>query len=217
MDNAAQTGVPQAMRQRLRADERRQQIVECAFAMIAEAGLESFRTRDVADRAGINSATLHHYFATKEALIEGVASHLANLYRELRSPAKPARAAPRALQALRREFADAQYLRKEHSDMLAVSAEFMLQARRDRTAAQAISALHQHWRGQVEAIIRDGQTAGVFRAGIDPTAGSMVVVGALWSATGLLHTSDQEFNRVCVELESWLVGADPSGRERKAR
>lgn len=209
--------VPVPVRQRLQADERRQQIVECAFAMIAKAGFENFRTRDVADRAGINSATLHHYFATKEALIEGVASHLEGLYRDLRSPTAPDPNAPRALQALRREFDDARCLRKDHPDMLAVSAEFMLQAKRDRTAARAISAMHQHWRGQVEAIVRDGQTAGVFGLGIDPRAASMVVVGALWSATGLLHASDEEFDRMCVELESWLRETGQDRRDETAR
>jgi hypothetical protein len=57
----------------------------------------------------------------------------------------------------------------------------------------------------------------VFGAGIDPTAGSMVVVGALWSATGLLHASDEEFNLVCFEVESWLLGTSSSRREGKAR
>lgn len=37
--------------------------------MIADAALEKFRTRDVAAKAGINTATLHHYFPTKEDLI----------------------------------------------------------------------------------------------------------------------------------------------------
>ncbi len=185
--------------------------------MIAEAGFENFRTRDVADRAGINSATLHHYFATKEALIEGVASYLEGLYRDLRSPAEPEPNVPPALQALHREFADARCLREAHPDMLAVSAEFMLQAKRDRTAARAIAAMHQHWRGQIEAIVRDGQTAGVFGVSIDPTAASMAVVGALWSATGLLHASDKEFDRMCLELETWLREAGRDRREGPAR
>lgn len=64
---------------RLRGHIRRQQIVEAAFAMIAEAGHERLRTRDVANRVGINPANLHHYFATKELLIVGVVAHLETL------------------------------------------------------------------------------------------------------------------------------------------
>jgi AcrR family transcriptional regulator len=206
-----------AARQRLQADERRKQILRCGFAMIAESGLENFRTRDVADRAGINSATLHHYFPTKEALIEGVAAHLEGRYRELRSAAAPELGATPALQALRREFADARCLREEHSDMLAVSAEFLLQARRDRTAARVISSMHQHWRAQIESIVRDGQSAGVFGLDLEPVAASMVVVGALWSATGLFHASSADFDRLCAELESWLRGSGQLQRDGAAK
>lgn len=213
MDTAPKRSTPPAARQRLQADERRQQIVERAFAMIAEAGFENFRTRDVADRVGINSATLHHYFTTKEALIEGVGAYLEGRYRDLSGPVASDFGVPPALQALRREFADARCLREEHPDMLAVSSEFLLQVRRDRTAAHAISSMHQHWRRQIELIVRDGRSTGVFGRHVDPAAVSMVVVGALWSATGLLHASSEEFNRMCAELETWLTGQPPELRE----
>lgn len=72
------------VRRRLKADDRRRQIVETAFDTIAEKGFEGLRTRDVAERVGINSATLHHYFPTKEALVEGIAEHLERLYANTR-------------------------------------------------------------------------------------------------------------------------------------
>ena len=61
---------------RLNPDVRRKLIVEAAFKAIADEGFEGLRTRDIADRVGINCATLHHYFPTKEDLIAGVADHL---------------------------------------------------------------------------------------------------------------------------------------------
>ena len=43
-----------------------------AYKRLAEAGFEGLRTRDVAADAGVNIATLHYYFPSKEALIRGV-------------------------------------------------------------------------------------------------------------------------------------------------
>src|SRR5919199_526155 len=52
--------------------ERRRALVTAAFQRIAAEGFEGLRTRDVAADVGVNIATLHYYFPTKEALIRGV-------------------------------------------------------------------------------------------------------------------------------------------------
>ena len=51
-------------------------IAAAARALIAERGFEGLRTRDIADRVGINIATLHYHVPTKEALIELVAQSM---------------------------------------------------------------------------------------------------------------------------------------------
>src|ERR687886_393282 len=57
-----------------RADRRRA-LVDAAFRRLARDGFEGLRTRDVAADVGLNVATLHYYFPTKEALIRGVIGH----------------------------------------------------------------------------------------------------------------------------------------------
>ena len=57
-----------------------------AYRLIAERGLEELRTRDIAAEVGINIATLHYYFRTKEQLIAAVVEHMALLFRTLRAP-----------------------------------------------------------------------------------------------------------------------------------
>jgi TetR/AcrR family transcriptional regulator, regulator of cefoperazone and chloramphenicol sensitivity len=196
---------------RLSGDARRQQIVDAAFAMISETGLERLRTRDVASRVGINPATLHHYFATKELLVEGVAAHLEGLFRKLR--ASDENAPPSSPQAaLRAEFADARYCRRERPEMLAVAAEFSVDAKRARMASATIFRMHEHWRAGIERIIRDGQSGGAVSKAVRPAAASMIVVGALWGATTLLDADDAAFVALCTELEAWLF--QPS-QERK--
>src|ERR1700757_1598382 len=85
---------------------RRDSLGRAAFACLAADGFEGLRTRSVADRAGVNIATLHYYFPTKEALIGGVADFLASRFVTLHAPRKPSTGSP-ALDRLQQEFADA--------------------------------------------------------------------------------------------------------------
>ncbi|TMG42173.1 MAG: helix-turn-helix transcriptional regulator, partial [Chloroflexi bacterium] len=50
-------------------EDRHEALVQAAFNQIAERGFEGLRTREVAAEVGVNIATLHYYFPTKEALI----------------------------------------------------------------------------------------------------------------------------------------------------
>jgi AcrR family transcriptional regulator len=88
-------------------DERRNSLVRAAFACLATDGFEGLRTRSVADRVGVNIATLHYYFPTKEALIGGVADFLATQFITLHAPPVAPTDSP-ALDRLR-QFADAHF------------------------------------------------------------------------------------------------------------
>src|SRR5229473_6811702 len=63
------------------SERRRQELVHAAFNQIAERGFEGLRTRDVAAEVGVNVATLHYYFPTKESLIRGVLDHAMSRFR----------------------------------------------------------------------------------------------------------------------------------------
>jgi len=194
-------------RRRLKAEDRRQQIVETAFAMVAEKGFEGLRTRDVAARVGINSATLHHYFPTKEALVEGVAAHLEDRYRRGRAPERAAdEDAPAALRRLRLEFADVTFFWREDPRTWAVSRELMLRAPRDEAVAALVTRLNERWCAGVERVLAEGRDAGVFRAGLDPSAAALAVVGALWGSIVLTHPTQERFAAVCREIEAGLTG-----------
>src|SRR6266702_941729 len=66
--------------------DRRGALVRAAYNQIAERGFEGLRTREVASEVGVNIATLHYYFATKEKLIEGVVEHAMNRFRSTLEP-----------------------------------------------------------------------------------------------------------------------------------
>lgn len=191
---------------RLKAEDRRQQIVETAFETIAQEGFEGLRTRDVASRAGINSATLHHYFPTKEDLIKAVGAHLEAAYRDERAPVREAVGdVPAALRELRQEFADVAFFRRERPWMWAVSREFTLRAPRDDSVAQVIARLHGRWRAEIARVLTAGREAGVFRSDLAPGPAALAVMGALWGALSLVPVPDADFEAVCREIESWLA------------
>src|SRR3989454_6739656 len=67
-------------------EDRRGALVRAAYNQIAERGFEGLRTREVAGEVGVNIATLHYYFPTKEKLIEGVVEHAMERFRTTLAP-----------------------------------------------------------------------------------------------------------------------------------
>lgn len=56
------------MKERLSAEERRQQIVEAAIELFSRKGFRGTRTREIAEAAGISEAMIFKHFATKRDL-----------------------------------------------------------------------------------------------------------------------------------------------------
>jgi AcrR family transcriptional regulator len=177
--------------------------VEKAFATVVVTGLEGLRTREVASRAGINIATLHHYFPTKEDLILAVGHHLEAGYIQ----GRPRRSVARTpLAALRQEFDDVAFFRTQRPEWLAVSREFATRASRDPAAAAVQARLMSGWERSIASVLRQGIAAGVFRQNLDPRAASLFIVRALWAGTVFLPLSDRDFKALCRELERAVVG-----------
>jgi AcrR family transcriptional regulator len=190
-----------------RGEERRRALIEAAFASIAQDGFEGLRTRDIAKRAGVNVATLHHYFPTKEALVRAVAIRLAALHSLGRAPAvgRDTSGELTAVEELRIEFADARYFRVERPDIASVWTEFALRAGRDKALQPVLSRINAAWETDIERILDKGVRDGTFRPDLDPKAGAHVVMATLWSANSLVGIDTPAFERSCKELERWLT------------
>ena len=65
-------------------EKRTLELTVAAYERIAKGGFERLRTRDVANDAGVNVATLHYYFPTKEKLIEAVVGYAMGRFRTIR-------------------------------------------------------------------------------------------------------------------------------------
>src|SRR3954470_5066072 len=115
-------------RPREQSGVRRSAIAAAARALIAERGFEGLRTRDIADRVGINIATLHYHVPSKEALIELVTETMIVEFRAQAINRPRAHLSP--AERLEHEFTDFQEMFTQKRDVLAVMSELMERARR---------------------------------------------------------------------------------------
>lgn len=181
--------------------DRRQSLLKATFEIIATEGFEGLRTRSVAERAGVNIATLHYYYPTKENLIEAFAAYLGQIFINLHAPPVPS-TGRRGLDRLRQEFADSAFYLSEHQDLMAVMGELGLRARRDPLVQQNLQWMLYYWRQNLAGIVQEGVQDGSFRPDIDPDQATTTLI-ALFSGMGVLNPEDIEHVRQAVE--QWLV------------
>jgi len=179
---------------------RRQDLVRAAFNRIADAGFEGLRTRDVAADAGVNVATLHYYFPTKEALIRGVVGHAMMRF----SQSMPREGS--AAEQLRWHLSFLRRLLKEDTQLFAVLAELTLRAPRDPVIAGILQNTDEPWHRKVAALLRSALEQGCIDAGIDPEDGAAFIIAAIkgLSLPGNPEIHDRRVDQTFDQLERWL-------------
>lgn len=184
-------------------DKRSLSLVRAAYEVIAEEGFEGLRTRSVADRAGINIATLHYYFPTKEALIRGLAEYLASLFVSVHAPPVSSTGSA-ALDRLHQEFADARFYRLERPDLLVVIQELTLRAHRDPAVRSIITPLTYQWRAGLQQLIEEGISEGVFRPDLVPVVAATLLASTISGAINFTVGAEL-LDSVFREIEQWLI------------
>lgn len=184
---------------RLHGEDRRQALVQAAFRQIAEHGFEGLRTRDVAAEAGVNIATLHYYFPTKEALIRGVVASAMGRFRATLAPhGVPDHQLANHLRALRG------LLQKEPAIRL-VMAELALRSARDASLARILKETHDEWHRTLRGLLRRGAAKGGLRRDLDSDDAASLIIAALTSMM-LPTMSSARRDQTFHELERWLGG-----------
>jgi AcrR family transcriptional regulator len=182
--------------------DRRRAIADAARALIVEKGVEGLRTRDIAERVGINVATLHYHVPTKEALIGLVADTMREEFRN-QSLLRPRQHLTPA-ERLEHEFFDAREMYFEHPEVIAVMSELMERGRRDPVIKAAIKPILSKWREMLGDILADGVADGTFRPDLDPVAGAHIFVGSIIGFWRGSDGSPEFFERLCDELRRAL-------------
>lgn len=176
-----------------------------AYSLIAEKGFEGFRTRDVAAKVGINSATLHYYFPTKESLVQAVVEHL---MKELRNPRAPVGEKPSAAARLRAEFNDIRIRLKQTPEQLVVLTELAMRAWRDPAVARILHYLDEGWRNHLISIFEQGIAEKIFRSDLDPITTASTLMAQLrglgFQAQFGTAAIDKLVDHIALQTEHWV-------------
>src|SRR2546428_10072022 len=127
--------------------DRRRALVAAAYRRIASDGFEGLRTRDVANDVGVNIATLHYYFPTKEALIRSVIGYAMQRF----VATMPGEGSP--LDQLRGHLRALATLLKHDQQLWAVMGELVLRAPRDADLGHIFRQTDGYWHRTLRDLI----------------------------------------------------------------
>jgi AcrR family transcriptional regulator len=181
-------------------------IAAAARSLIAERGFEGLRTRDIADRVGINIATLHYHVPTKERLIEIIAQSMRDEF-IAQAMSRP-REGLGPIEELKLELSDFRGTVRDNPELLAVFAELVERSRRDERVEAAIRPMQAYWHKQLVDMFARGREDGSFRRDIDPPAAALVMMGAMIVSQRHLFSGVAQYDRVADELLRCFVNPD---------
>jgi AcrR family transcriptional regulator len=180
------------------AERRRQELVAAAFDQIASGGFEGLRTREVAAQVGVNIATLHYYFPTKESLIRGVLERAMERFRSTLAPhGSPA-------DQLRNHLRDVRRLLAEEPELGSVMAELSLRAGRDRKIGAILAEMYAAWHVTMRGLLRRGVREGNLRPELDSDGVAALIVATLTAATLPTMAGSPRTDQALRQLERWL-------------
>lgn len=158
-------------------DVRRRSLVLAAYQLIAEKGFEHLRTRDVAERADVNIATLHYYFASKQDIIPEVVEHLFQEFRAIPIPTDEGEVIT-ALHRVRGMLQAIRTLFEAKPELFIVLSELVLHSLRDDSLRESLVQLDEGWHGYFVYLIQEGIKQGLFRSDLNPasTATSLIIL-----------------------------------------
>jgi AcrR family transcriptional regulator len=179
-------------------EDRRQALVRAAYNQIAENGFEGLRTREVAAEVGLNIATLHYYFPTKEALIGGVVDYAMQRFRSTLAPhGSPADQLASHLRAVRD-------LLHDEPQLGGVMGELALRSARDPQIAAIMESTNDAWDRTVRGLLQRAVRHGHLRPELDSDDVAAVIIAVLTSMTLPTVGSVARTDRVLRQLERWL-------------
>lgn len=172
LSSTAETDSPTALR-------RKHQIAQAARAELLEKGFEGLRMRAVADRCGINVATLDYHAGGKDGLIALVAQSLVADFRARRSQTDRSRMT--GIEELAQELCDFRAIRLERPDIHPIMSTLSRRAPNEPAIAQHILPMKAFWLDKMADIMRKGAADGSLRPDLDPLPAARVFVWSILS------------------------------------
>ncbi len=154
-------------------DDRREQMLRAAVAVIAERGFPDTRIADVGKRVGASSALVIYYFGTKDRLLTEALRYSEDLfYSEVSTRLAQVPGATDKLETLVRLSCMTEQIDGMPGSWV-LWLDLWAQAVRHPEVARDREELDARWRDQIVSIVRAGQESGEFDA-IDPDRFSLL-------------------------------------------
>lgn len=195
--------VVKGKRHRECAGDRIHAIVAAARELIVENGLEGLRTRDVAERVGINIATLHYHVPTKVALVELVAQSVKGEFKHRYETVFVE--GMTGQQRLRIKLDNFLEVFQDRQTLAIVMYELIELSRRDPAIFEILETMRTRWIAAIEEILRDGQKDGSIRSDLDSTVGAGLIVGTLIGLNKLPQNPAQDWRAITALLEQFFI------------
>lgn len=178
-----------------------------AYRRVADAGFEGLRTRDVAADVGVNVATLHYYFRTKEALIRAVLGHAMERFRTTFTPGR----SPGA--QLEAHFNGVRSLVRNEPELFAVMGELAQRSARDPAIASMFKETHETWHATLRGLLKHARAEGYIDPGLDPDATAALVTATFRGMFMLpsASTTPRHLEQALSQLEKF-IGIRARGR-----
>lgn len=154
-------------------EERRQQILEATWHVIAVSGFRNLRLSDVAKRAGVSSGMIHYYFDTKHDLLKAAFERYYDYSTKRRQWLLESGKGP--LETLRLLVESYLPVEDETLEGWHVWSELWVEGLQEPDLRQLNEDFYGQWRRLVTDIIRDGQDAGIIRAGSATELANMLI------------------------------------------
>src|SRR3954462_8411118 len=146
-----------------------ERILDAACDLIAAEGIDEVRIARVARRAGASTALVHHYFSTREALLEQALIHSFEQAGDERFR-KPPGVAETATEALARGIAECLPLPGSQEREWVLWVELWLRAVREPELRQVDARLYRRYRDWMVELSKAGVDSGEVRADVDAKA-----------------------------------------------
>jgi len=153
--------------------DRRRALVAAAYRRIATDGFEGLRTSDVASDVGVNIATLHYYFPTKEVLIRAVIGHAISRFHDT-MPGEGS-----AVDQLRGHLHALVELLKTDQELWAVMGELVLRAPRDAELGQIFRQTDAFWQRTLRELIEQAIQQGAISPALDADGMASLMIVAI--------------------------------------
>jgi len=190
----------------------RARILEAACDLIAADGIDEVRIARVARRAGASTALVHHYFSTREELLEQALLHSFDRVAEERFGGEPERSET-ATEALARMIDECLPLPGHRQEEWVLWVELWLRAVRDEHLRPVAARLYRRYSAWLAAAIRAGVESGEFRqVGAREVADRVVALLDGYGIRALLGDPRMDVERARREIEAVLaaeLGLEP--------